>query len=432
METRGSRGADPMSVGAEPEDAPIPGLTDRYAIGDLLGCGGTAEVYRATERGSGRPVAIKIVSSARPGSAALDGHRSEAAALRALHHPGVVEVYETGHHAGGAYLIMQLVDGESLSQRILRAPLSVREAMTMGARVSDTLAHVHDQCIVHRDVKPANVLLDAGQRPFLTDFGISRLIDATQVTATGISVGTPAFMAPEQVRGQAVGPAADVYALALVLLEAMTGQREYPGGVVESAVARLHRRPDVPAWLPAPLSALLIAMTADSPTNRPTAREVAARLTALATDAGGTATTDLTPRPRTPMLVAAATIVALIAVGLGLVGTATPTPPAATAGSVPPAAGLVPDTSSPTLPAPAAPSPIPVAARPAPAPSVPGNGASPPRWTPGRSGTVVRRTDSGSDDPEDSSGPGDKKNKDKEKGNGKEKSNGDGNSDEAD
>ena len=147
------------------------------------------------------------------GSAALDGHRSEAATLRALHHPGVVEVYETGHHPGGAYLIMQLVDGESLSQRILRAPLSVREAMTMGARVSDTLAHVHDQGIVHRDVNPANVLLDASRRPFLTDFDISRLIDATRVTATGISVGTPAFMAPEQVRGHAVGPAADVYAL---------------------------------------------------------------------------------------------------------------------------------------------------------------------------------------------------------------------------
>ncbi len=394
-------------------------------IGDLLGCGGTAEVYRATERGSGRPVAIKIVSSARPGSAALDGHRSEAATLRALHHPGVVEVYETGHHPGGAYLIMQLVDGESLSQRIVRAPLSVHEATTIGAQVSDTLAHVHDQGIVHRDVKPANVLLDARQRPFLTDFGISRLIDATRVTATGISVGTPAFMAPEQVRGQAVGPAADVYALGLVLLEALTGRREYPGGVVESAVARLHRRPAVPGWLPAPLSALLIAMTADRPSNRPAAREVAARLTALTTDAGSAATTDPTPRPRTPMLVAAATIVALIAAGLGeiLVGTATPTPPAATAGSVPPAAGPVPVPSSPTLPAPAAPAPLPVAARPAPAPSVPGNGASAPRRTPGRSGTAARQYDSESGDPEDSSGPDDE-NEDEKNGNGKGKSKG--------
>ena len=213
----------------------------------------TAEVYRATERGSGRQVAIKIVSSARPGSAAMDGHCSEAATLRALHHPGVVEVYETGHHPGGAYLqIMQLVDGESLSQRIVRAPLSVHEATRIGAQVSDTLAHVHDQGIVHRDAQTRQ--RPPRRRAAALPHRLRHL--ATRSTPPGSRPpgsrsGTPAFMAPEQVRGQAVGAAADVYALGLVLLEAMTGQREYPGGVVESAVARLHRRPDVPvSFLP--------------------------------------------------------------------------------------------------------------------------------------------------------------------------------------
>ena len=230
-----------------------------------------------------------------------------------------------------------------------------------------------------------------------------------------------------------------------------------PAANQPSAVARLHRRPGVPGRRPAPLRALLIAMTADSPSTTPpgysrrrsglraapdrgrrrrpqarrlargpAAREVAARLTELTADAGSTVTTDLAPRPRTPMLVAAATIVALIAVGLGeiLVGTATPTSPAATAGSVPPTAGPVPVPGSPTLPAPAAPAPVPVAARPAPGPSVPGNGASSPRRKSGRSETGVGRYDRESGDPEDSYGAGDE-NEDEEKGNGKRKSKGD-------
>ena len=122
----------------------------------------------------------------------------------------------------------------------------------IGARLADALAHVHAGGIIHRDLKPANVLLGADGRPRLADFGIARALDGTAVTGTGYVVGTAAYLAPEQVRGEWVGPAADVYALGLVLLEALTGRREYPGALVESATARLHRPPGIPEHLPSP------------------------------------------------------------------------------------------------------------------------------------------------------------------------------------
>jgi serine/threonine protein kinase len=130
---------------------------------------------------------------------------------------------------------------------------------------------VHASGIVHRDVKPSNILLDTTGRVYLADFGISRLVDATRLTATGSAIGTAAYMAPEQVRGAAVGPAADLYALGLVLLECLTGRTEYTGTSFEVAVARLSRSPHIPADLPAGLADALHAMTATEPQDRPDA-----------------------------------------------------------------------------------------------------------------------------------------------------------------
>jgi serine/threonine protein kinase len=122
---------------------------------------------------------------------------------------------------------------------------------------------------VHRDVKPGNVLIGRDGRVRLTDFGIARLVDSARVTSTGMMVGTASFLAPEQVAGEPVGPPADVYALGLVLLECLTGQREYAGSTVEVALARLQRLPRVPATLPAGWPGLLRAMTAREPADRP-------------------------------------------------------------------------------------------------------------------------------------------------------------------
>jgi serine/threonine protein kinase len=151
----------------------------------------------------------------------------------------------------------------------------------LGAALADALDHVHSAGVVHRDVKPSNILLDETGAPHLTDFGISRLMDSTARTATGALVGTAAYLAPEQVLGRTVGPAADVYALGLTLLECLKGELEYDGTPLEAAIARLHRAPALPSFLDDGLAALLGAMTALDEHDRPDARTCARAFAAL-------------------------------------------------------------------------------------------------------------------------------------------------------
>jgi hypothetical protein len=272
-----------------------PGIGERYELGDVLGRGGAANVYRALDRHTGRQVALKLYETALS-AGDRPQHRAELAALVRLHHPGLVRLYDSGIHDDCVFLVMQLIDGEPLSERITRGPLPVGTVVELGWQLASTLAYVHARGVIHRDVKPGNVLVDANDRCFLTDFGVSRLADATRCTVSGMALGTPAFLAPEQVRGQRLGPAIDIYALGLVLLEALTGTKEYPGGAVESAVARLHRPPHIPPTLPARLRFLLSAMTVDDPAARPDAATVASRLRALR-DGERTVETAVAPRP---------------------------------------------------------------------------------------------------------------------------------------
>jgi serine/threonine protein kinase len=192
---------------------------------------------------------------------------------------------------------MELVDGETLADTIRRGPVPADRVAEVGARLADALAYVHAQGLVHRDVKPANVLLGKDGRVRLTDFGIARLVDAAKVTATGLTVGTASYLSPEQVTSDPVGPPTDIYALGLVLLECLKGEREYPGSAVEVALARLNRQPVIPP-LPGGWGGLLAAMTDRDPARRPTAKQVASDLHAVAT--GGQATTVLAAAPRPP------------------------------------------------------------------------------------------------------------------------------------
>ncbi|HEU4810693.1 MAG TPA: protein kinase, partial [Nocardioides sp.] len=196
-----------------------------------------------------------------------------------LSHSGLVTVLDAGITSEQPYLVMEFVEGPTLKQRCAEQALDAQLVADIGAQVAEALAYAHAQGVVHRDVKPANVLLGPKGRTKLADFGIARLIgDTVRHTQTGHAIGTAAYLAPEQVRGDEITPAVDVYSLGLVLLEALTGERAYPGTPTESALARLSRAPHIPDSLTPPWRQLIAAMTATEPTDRPTAAQAATEL----------------------------------------------------------------------------------------------------------------------------------------------------------
>ncbi|MGW1467310.1 protein kinase domain-containing protein [Streptomyces sp. NPDC002308] len=253
----------------------------RYRLDGLLGSGGAAHVHRGFDLRLRRPVAVKVFRQ----DAGVDFEVSlhnEAVMLARLDHPGLVTAYDTGQHDGRPFLVMRLVEGDNLLKHIAEGPLLPAATAALGAGVAQALDHAHETGIVHRDVKPSNIVLDAARRPHLIDFGISRMLDDPSRTTAGALVGTAAYLAPEQVLGRPVGRAADVYALGLVLLECLTGRLEYDGIPVEAAIARLHRAPVLPPGLPDRLASLIRDMTSLDEQNRPTAGGCARVLTALA------------------------------------------------------------------------------------------------------------------------------------------------------
>jgi serine/threonine protein kinase len=266
-----------VSAAEIPESGPRV-IAGRYVMGRVLGTGSSAVVRVARDLRSGAQVALKLFH---PGCSVSDirQQRQEMEALARLDHPNLVGLRDGGSEEGRPYVVTDLVNGPTLGERLVDGPLEPGAVRRLGAHLAWALDHVHGAGYIHRDVKPANVLLD-GALPRLTDFGISRAVDGTAVTTTGVIVGTAAYLAPEQVRGERVGPPADIWALGLVLLEALTGHREYPGRAMESALARLHRTPTVPEDLPLGLTPLLKAMTAKDPAERPSAAQVAATLAA--------------------------------------------------------------------------------------------------------------------------------------------------------
>jgi serine/threonine protein kinase len=250
-------------------------LENRYRLGELLGHGGMSEVRRAWDVRLRRPVAVKLFQSPYD-ETARRRFTEEARTMACLSHPGLVTVYDTGSTEDGtAYLILHLVDGPTLRERINDGPIPEDAVRAIGAQLADTLAHVHENEITHRDVKPSNVLLDAEGTPYLADFGIAKQTDATSLTTTGQVVGTAGYLAPEQVRGDEITHAVDIYALGLVLLECLTGRREYIGSDVEAALARLTRPIHVPDHIPTHLGTILKMMTSLTPRRRPTAQRCA-------------------------------------------------------------------------------------------------------------------------------------------------------------
>jgi serine/threonine protein kinase len=245
-------------------------LDSRYRLGQVLGRGGMATVYAATDIKLRRQVAVKLFH---PGAdERADARlRTEAQLLGALVHPGLLRVFDLCVGEAESYLVMQLIEGRTLRNLIDEGPLRPVVVARLGARLAETLRYVHSQRIVHRDIKPSNVLLDSSGTGYLADFGIATLIGSARLTATGHCVGTAAYLAPEQVAGAGARPPADIYSLGLVLLECLTGRPEYPGSDVEAAIARLTRAPRVSDRLPPALRSILIAMLAREPAARPDA-----------------------------------------------------------------------------------------------------------------------------------------------------------------
>jgi hypothetical protein len=210
-----------------PEPAGVPG----YELVGELGRGGMGVVYLANQTPLGRPVALKMLpGGGRADRKTLIRFLAEAEAVAAVRHPHVVQVYDYGEHAGRPYMALEYVPGGSLTQRLGRAKrLAPDDAASLIAKVARGVAAAHDLGIVHRDLKPANVLLDAAGDPRVTDFGLAKRGGGADLTQTQAVMGTPAYMAPEQARGDTkfVTPAADVYALGVMLYECLTGTRPF-------------------------------------------------------------------------------------------------------------------------------------------------------------------------------------------------------------
>jgi serine/threonine protein kinase len=265
-------------------------LDERYALEAVVGRGGMADVYRATDTVLEREVAVKVLRTHAATDSERAHFREEAKLLAVLDHPNLVTILDAGLCDDVPYLVMDLVDGNSLAPFCHGSPIPGHRVARLGAELATVLSYVHARGIVHRDIKPSNILIDRDGSVRLADFGIARLHgDTSTRTAGGTTIGTAAYIAPEQVRGEPVTAASDIYSLGLVLLEALTGRRAYSGAPVEAAMARLHTAPLVPTSLPTGWPGLLTQMTDVDPARRPDADQAARTLRLLAREQ---------PRPR--------------------------------------------------------------------------------------------------------------------------------------
>jgi eukaryotic-like serine/threonine-protein kinase len=231
-------------------------LSGRYETGERLGSGGMSNVYKATDRILERTVAVKILAEHLSDDERFVARfRREALAVAKLIHPNIVQVYDTGVDEGRHYIVMEYVEGRSGAQILQRqGPVGPEIAAEIGIQACAGLDYAHRRGIIHRDVKPGNLMIVGGpvgggeMTVKLTDFGIARAIEQTRITQVGSVVGTAAYLAPEQVRGEEATPATDVYALGVVLYQFLTGRLPYEGSsLAELAVRQQNEKPLPPS-----------------------------------------------------------------------------------------------------------------------------------------------------------------------------------------
>ena len=289
---RALREPSPRPAGRAPGRPPeLSGVRrlSQYRIGELLGGGGMGVVYKAEDIHLGRPVALKFLPVDMAGDPAAKARfLHEARAASALDHPNICTVYEIGEtEESQLYLAMPCYEGETLRARIGRGPLPVPEALDCAYQIAKGLARAHRHGIVHRDVKPANLMITSDGLVKILDFGVAKLAGEASLTRTGAAVGTAAYMAPEQIRGEEVDARADLWSLGVVLYEMVTGRRPFPGDNPEAVQhAVLARTPEPVARLrpdaPPELERLVHGLLSKSVDGRyPTADAVAAELRIL-------------------------------------------------------------------------------------------------------------------------------------------------------
>ena len=221
----------------------------QYEVQDFVGQGAMGLVYRAYHPHLQRTGAVKVMQALAPDPDAVARFRHEAQAIAQMRHPNIVNVYDFGEFDGTPYMIVEYVPGGSLAARLAAGPLDHPTAIRYLRGIGAGLDYAHAHGVVHRDVKPANVLLSAEDSPVLADFGLAKLLQGSSLKSmTGVTTGTPAYMAPEQVTGSQVGPAADRYSLATIAYEMLTGVIPFDGeALMELLYAQVHRYPQPPS-----------------------------------------------------------------------------------------------------------------------------------------------------------------------------------------
>jgi serine/threonine-protein kinase len=261
-------------------------IAGRYRLDSRIAAGGMGEVWRAVDTVLDRAVAVKLL---RPEYAeyreTLARFRAEARHAGSLTHPGIAQVYDYGEtdHGDPPYLVMELVDGPPLSALIAGGPLDAARTMDVICQAAAALDAAHSSGLVHRDIKPGNLLVGPGGQVKITDFGIAHAAGSAPITRTGTLIGTPAYLAPERISGGSASPASDLYSLGIVAWECLAGGPPFAGQQIEIALA--HRDlplPPLPLGIPADVTEFIADLTAKDPAARPaTAGEVARRAAQL-------------------------------------------------------------------------------------------------------------------------------------------------------
>ncbi|WP_285136700.1 protein kinase [Microbacterium sp. lyk4-40-TSB-66] len=262
---------------------PTQGVTfgGRYELESRIAIGGMGEVWEATDHVIGRTVAIKILKDEYMGDPGfLERFRAEARHAALVNHEGIASVFDYGEEDGSAFLVMELVPGEALSTILEReGSLSTDKTLDIVAQTAAALQAAHAAGLVHRDIKPGNLLITPDGRVKITDFGIARIADQVPLTATGQVMGTVQYLSPEQASGHPASPATDTYSLGIVAYESLAGKRPFTGeSQVAIAMAQINEQPaPLPPTVPVPVQNLVMAMIAKKPEDRPASSAAVSR-----------------------------------------------------------------------------------------------------------------------------------------------------------